>query len=281
MSGIRFVLLALTAIGCPSIAAPFQETVTLGELRGGDSPELRAQLLPPDVVPLIVEGWVGRPFHAAPGSWGGVWREAATPYGADFCRRRSHRRHLFSLEAGKTTATDATVLDTGTLTSSDDFAFVPSRKATTDRCGERTVYFNSPDDRRATDFDTVRRLAELVGQAGRPEALNFRITCDQKEPVVPCAADARAAFAALDVGRIYSIKYPMAYQTVFEERAASGRMIRLRSATGPENGKWETPTLRMAGADPSASPGLVWQVTLAKTPLGQTEIRLHNYLPAY
>lgn len=266
------------AVSHPSVAAaPFQQTVRLGELKQGDGPALRARLLPGEIVPMIVEGWVGRPSHSAPGSWGVEWGEAALPHNADFCRKRTHRRSLFSLEAGKADATDETLLDIGELYSSDGFAYVGAQVATAQHCAGRTSFFQSPENRRSADFDMVRRLSELIEQAQGPGQFDFRIVCDQKEPAVSCADKPRDAFAGLDVSRIYSIDYPMAYRTISETRAASGRMVRLRQATGPENNRWDTPTFRIAGTDPSASPRLVWQATLAVTPQGGTEVRLGNY----
>lgn len=274
MSRVRFALLALTAIGCPSIAAaPFQETVALRELRGGDSPELRAQLLPPGVVPLIVEGTVARTSHGAPGSWSGDWKEAAQPYGHDSCRRRTHRRGFFDLEAGKPGATDTIRVDAGRLHSVDGFALTYPHKATRQSCGEQTMFFRSSEARRAIDFDMVRQLGRLLDAARADATIDFRIICEANPVIADCGAEPRHAFAALDIRRLYSIEYPMAYKTISESRHPSGRTTRVRQAIGPKHGQWQTPTFRLASPRRERQ---IWVVTLGQNAEGQTEIAMRS-----
>lgn len=279
MSRLGFVLSTFASVCCPSAtAAQTRESVTLGELRGGDAPELRARLLPASVVPLIVEGTVERTPHGAPGSWSGYWKEAAQPYGTDLCRRRTHYRSFFNLEAGKPGATNATQVEARRLYSLDGFALIRPHTATKERCEGQTIFFQSPETRLSVDFDMARKLARLIDAARANGPIDFQITCTSDPLVAKCSDQPRRDFAALDITSLSNIDYPMANKTISEDRAASGRTTRIRQATGPEGGKWQKPTFHFAGRSHERQ---IWVVTLDEGTDGQVEVKMRSDFVIY
>ncbi|WP_236547723.1 hypothetical protein [Sphingomonas sp. AX6] len=224
-------------------------------------------------MPLIVEGAVARTPHGAPGSWSGYWKEAAQPYAVDLCRRRTHHRSFFNIEAGKPGATDAMPVDARRLHSVDGFALTHPHEATRQRCDGQKMFFQSSEARRAVDFDVARELARLIDAASADAPIDFRITCASDPLIADCSKEPRRFFAELDIAQLSAIDYPMAYRTISEDRQANGRTTRIRQATGPKDGEWQSPTFRLASADRERQ---IWVVTLGENTAGKTEITMRS-----
>lgn len=279
MNRLGFALSTFASVCYPLVtAAQAQESAALGELRGGDTPELRARLLPATVVPLIVEGSVEQTPHGAPGAWSGYWKEAAQPYGTDLCRRRTHYRSFFNLEAGKPGASDAMQVEASHLYSLDSFALIHPRTATKERCGGQTIFFQSPETRLSVDFDMARKLARLIDAARANGPIDFQISCTSDPLVAKCSDQPRRDFAALDITSLSNIDYPMAYKTISEDRLPSGGTTRIRQAMGPIDGKWQKPTFRFASRRHERQ---VWVVTLDEGTDGQIEIKMRSDFVIY